>query len=81
MSSSLRLVEGKLTAMRFLERPDREGAGRYQVSHVDPEARKKSFGYRFTHNVVPIVAALTSNGAAANAWCFGKPTKTSSWPT
>ncbi|RQR42645.1 MULTISPECIES: hypothetical protein [unclassified Burkholderia] len=67
MSSSLRLVAGKLTAMRFLERPDREDAARHQMPPVDPEARKKSLGYRFTHYVVPIAAALTGNGAAANA--------------
>ncbi|MDN7440268.1 hypothetical protein QZM64_13970 [Burkholderia cepacia] len=70
MSSPLRLVEGKLTAMRFLERPDQGSAGSRQVPPVDPEARKKSLGYWFTHTVVPILAALTGNGAAANALVF-----------
>ncbi|KAF1037344.1 MAG: hypothetical protein GAK33_03277 [Burkholderia lata] len=70
MSSPLRLVEGKLTAMRFLERPDQGTAGSRQVPPVDPEARKKSLGYWFTHNVVPVMAALTGNGAAANALVF-----------
>lgn len=70
MSSPLRLVEGKLTALRFLERPDQDTAGNRQMSPVDPEARKKSLGYWFTHTVVPILAALTGNGAAANALVF-----------
>lgn len=70
MSSPLRLVEGKLTALRFLERPDQGTAGSRQVPPVDPEARKKSLGYWFTHTVVPILAALTGNGAAANALAF-----------
>ncbi|NIF44490.1 hypothetical protein F3J14_27190 [Burkholderia sp. Tr-862] len=70
MSSPLRLVEGKLTALRFLERPDQGSAGNSQVSPVNPEARKKSLGYWFTHTVVPILAALTGNGAAANALVF-----------
>ncbi|KER72294.1 hypothetical protein HR51_06510 [Burkholderia cepacia] len=70
MSSPLRLVEGKLTALRFLERPDQGTTGSRQVPPVDPEARKKSLGYWFTHTVVPILAALTGNGAAANALAF-----------
>jgi len=70
MSSPLRLVEGKLTALRFLERPDQDSAGNHQMSPVNPEARKKSLGYWFTHTVVPILAALTGNGAAANALVF-----------
>ncbi|UEP29520.1 MULTISPECIES: hypothetical protein [unclassified Burkholderia] len=70
MSSPLRLVEDKLTALRFLERPDQGSAGNSQVSPVNPEARKKSLGYWFTHTVVPILAALTGNGAAANALVF-----------
>ncbi len=70
MSSPLRLVEGKLTALRFLERPDQDSAGSRQVPPVDREARKKSLGYWFTHSAVPIMAALTGNGAAANALVF-----------
>ncbi|MBR8177090.1 hypothetical protein KDX03_14095 [Burkholderia ambifaria] len=70
MSSPLRLVEGKLTALRFLERPDQDSAGNHQMSPVNPEARKKSLVYWFTHTVVPILAALTGNGAAANALVF-----------
>ncbi|MPV58147.1 hypothetical protein CFB46_24390 [Burkholderia sp. HI2761] len=70
MSSSLRLVEGKLTALRFLERPDQDSAGSRQVPPFDREARKKSLGYWFTHSAVPIMAALTGNGAAANALVF-----------
>ncbi|WP_175694698.1 hypothetical protein [Burkholderia ambifaria] len=70
MSSPLRLVEGKLTALRFLERPDQDTAGNRQMSPVNPEARKKSLGYWFTHTVVPILAAITGNGAAANALVF-----------
>ncbi|KAG8155473.1 hypothetical protein [Burkholderia catarinensis] len=70
MSSSLRLVEGKLTALRFLERPDQDSSDSHRVPPVDPEARKQSLGYWFTHNVVPIMAALTGNGAAANALVF-----------
>ncbi|NTZ07849.1 hypothetical protein FCJ60_19340 [Burkholderia metallica] len=70
MSSPLRLVEGKLTALRFLERPDQGSPGSRQVPPVDPEARKKSLGYWFTHTAVPIMAALTGNGAAANALVF-----------
>jgi hypothetical protein len=66
----LRLVEGKLTALRFLERPDQDSAGNHQMSPVNPEARKKSLVYWFTHTVVPILAALTGNGAAANALVF-----------
>ncbi|MET3821161.1 MULTISPECIES: hypothetical protein [Burkholderia] len=66
----MRLVEGKLTALRFLERPDQDSGGNRQMSPVNPEARKKSLGYWFTHTVVPILAALTGNGAAANALVF-----------
>ncbi|WP_249180380.1 hypothetical protein [Burkholderia ambifaria] len=40
------------------------------MSPVNPEARKKSLVYWFTHTVVPILAALTGNGAAANALVF-----------
>ena len=70
MSSQLHLVEGKLTALRFLERPDQDSSENHLVPPVDPEARKRSLGYRFTHHVVPIMAALTGNGAAANALVF-----------
>ncbi|MCU9954327.1 hypothetical protein OEJ37_13290 [Burkholderia sp. BKH01] len=70
MSSPLHLVEGKLTALRFLERPDQDPSESHRVPPADPEARKKSLGYRFTHHVVPIMAALTGNGAAANALMF-----------
>ncbi|WP_412024845.1 hypothetical protein [Burkholderia cepacia] len=70
MSSPLHLVEGKLTALRFLERPDQDSSEGHPIRPVDPEARKQSLGYWFTHNVVPIMAALTGNGAAANALVF-----------
>ncbi|WP_423762687.1 hypothetical protein [Burkholderia sp. NLJ2] len=70
MSSPLHLVEGKLTALRFLERPDQDSSEAHLLQPVDPEARKRSLGYWFTHNVVPIMAALTGNGAAANALVF-----------
>ncbi|MCA8096285.1 hypothetical protein [Burkholderia contaminans] len=70
MSSPLHLVEGKLTALRFLERPDQDSSEGHPIRPVDPEARKRSLGYWFTHNVVPIMAALTGNGAAANALVF-----------
>ncbi|KWF06332.1 hypothetical protein [Burkholderia pseudomultivorans] len=70
MSSPLRLVEGKLTALRFLERPDQDSVNGRQLPRPDPEARKKSLGYWFTHSAVPILAALTGNDAAANAVLF-----------
>lgn len=70
MSSPLHLVEGKLTALRFLERPDQDSSDSHRVPPVDPRARKQSLGYWFTHTVVPIMAALTGNGAAANALVF-----------
>lgn len=70
MSSPLHLVEGKLTALRFLERPDQDSSERNRLPPADPEAGKRSLGYWFTHTVVPIAAALTGNGAAANALVF-----------
>lgn len=70
MSSSLRRVEGKLTALRFLERPDQDRVNGRPLPRPAPAARKKSLGDWFTQRAVPILAALTGNDAAANAVLF-----------
>ena len=70
MSSTLHTIEGELTALRYLERPDRDNSDDHLVAPVDREARKKNWGYWFTHSFVPIAAALTGNTAAANSVVF-----------
>ncbi len=66
MSSLLHTVEGKLTDLQYLERPDQDSADGRLVPPIDPDDRKKGWGYWFTHNVVPLAAALTGNFNAAN---------------
>lgn len=70
MSSTLHTIEGKLTALRYLERPDQDSSDGHLVAPVDREARKKTWGYWFTHSFVPIASALTGNTAAANSVVF-----------
>lgn len=70
MSSTLHTIEGKLTALRYLERPDQNRSDGNFVAPVDREARKKTWGYWFTHRLVPIAAALTGNTSVANSLVF-----------
>ncbi|MCP1121237.1 hypothetical protein [Robbsia andropogonis] len=66
MPPLLHTVEGKLTALQYLERPDQGSVDGRLVPPIDPDAREKRWGYWFTHNVVPLAAALTGNFNTAN---------------
>lgn len=70
MSSTLHIVEGKLTGLRYLERPDQDSSEDNLVAPVDREARRRTWGYWFTHSFVPMAAVLTGNAAAANSVVF-----------
>ena len=70
MPSSLHIVEGKLATLRYLERPDQDCSCSNLVPQVDRNARKKTWGYWFTHNVVPLMAALTGNASVASSLVF-----------